>query len=97
MEKNVYNTNIKPADRLASVNEYYFSRKGKEVARMNAEGMNIISLAIGSPDMPPSPQTIETLCEQARRDDVHGYQPTVGIILQFGQKTFFCEFILNII
>ena len=79
MEKNVYNTNIKPADRLASVNEYYFSRKGKEVARMNAEGMNIISLAIGSPDMPPSPQTIETLCEQARRDDVHGYQPTVGI------------------
>ena len=79
MEKNVYNTNIKPADRLASVNEYYFSRKGKEVARMNAEGMNIISLAIGSPDMPPSPQTIETLCEQARRDDVHGYQPTMGI------------------
>ncbi len=79
MEKNVYNTNIKPADRLTSVNEYYFSRKGKEVARMNAEGMNIISLAIGSPDMPPSPQTIETLCEQARRDDVHGYQPTVGI------------------
>ena len=79
MEKNVYNTNIKPANRLASVNEYYFSRKGKEVARMNAEGMNIISLAIGSPDMPPSPQTIETLCEQARRDDVHGYQPTVGI------------------
>ena len=79
MEKNVYNTNIKPADRLASVNEYYFSRKGKEVARMNAEGMNIISLAIGSPDMPPSPQTIETLCEQAHRDDVHGYQPTVGI------------------
>ena len=79
MEKNVYNTNIKPANRLASVNEYYFSRKGKEVARMNAEGMNIISLAIGSPDMPPSPQTIETLCEQARLDDVHGYQPTVGI------------------
>ena len=79
MEKNVYNPNIKPADRLASVNEYYFSRKGKEVARMNAEGMDIISLAIGSPNMPPSPQTIETLCEQARRDDVHGYQPTVGI------------------
>lgn len=79
MEKNVYNPNIKPADRLASVNEYYFSTKGKEVARMNAEGMDIISLAIGSPDMPPSPQTIQTLCEQAQRDDVHGYQPTVGI------------------
>ena len=68
-----------PADRLASVSEYYFSRKLKEIAGLNAEGKNIISLAIGSPDMPPSKETIETLCEQARRDDVHGYQPTVGI------------------
>lgn len=68
-----------PANRLQSVQEYYFSRKGKEVARMNAEGMNIISLAIGSPDMPPSPETIEVLCEEARKPDSHGYQPTVGI------------------
>lgn len=79
MEDKLYNTNIKPAERLASVNEYYFSIKGKEVARMNAEGKDIISLAIGSPDMPPSPQTIETLCTQAQRNDVHGYQPTTGI------------------
>lgn len=79
MENKVYNTNIKPAERLSCVNEYYFSTKGKEVARMNAEGKNVISLAIGSPDMPPSAKTIQTLCEQAQRDDVHGYQPTVGI------------------
>ena len=79
MENKVYNTNIKPAERLSCVNEYYFSTKGKEVARMNAEGKNVISLAIGSPDMPPSARTIQTLCEQAQRDDVHGYQPTVGI------------------
>src|SRR5574344_1024941 len=71
--------NVKPADRLASVSEYYFSRKLKEIARLNAEGQNIISLAIGSPDMPPSKATVDTLCEQARRDDVHGYQPTMGI------------------
>lgn len=70
---------IRPAERLSAVSEYYFSRKGKEVARLNAQGMDIISLAIGSPDMPPSPQTIETLCEQARRPDAHGYQPTAGI------------------
>jgi len=70
---------IQPADRLSLVSEYYFSRKLKEVARLNAEGKDIISLAIGSPDMPPSPETIETLCEQARRPDTHGYQPTVGI------------------
>ena len=79
MESKVYNPYIKPADRLAHVNEYYFSTKGKEVARMNAEGKNVISLAIGSPDMPPSPETINTLCQQAQRPDVHGYQPTVGI------------------
>lgn len=46
---------------------------------MNAEGKDIISLAIGSPDMPPSPETIEVLCEQAKKDNTHGYQPTVGI------------------
>lgn len=79
MENKVYNPNIRPAERLSLVNEYYFSVKGKEVARMNAEGKDIISLAIGSPDMPPSQKTIETLCDNARRPDMHGYQPTVGI------------------
>ena len=70
---------IKPAERIATVQEYYFSRKGKEVAKMNAEGKDVISLAIGSPDMPPSEKTIEVLCEHAHRADAHGYQPTVGI------------------
>ncbi len=79
MQKENQPYKIQPADRLAEVSEYYFSRKLKEVARMNAEGKNVISLGIGSPDMPPSKETIEVLCENARRDDVHGYQPTVGI------------------
>ena len=74
MEKNVF----KPADRLSSVQEYYFSRKLKEVAQLNAEGKDIISLAIGSPDMPPSERTIEVLCEEARKANGHGYQPTIG-------------------
>lgn len=71
-------TQIKPAERLSLVKEYYFSRKLKEVAKMNAEGMDVISLAIGSPDMPPSKQTIDKLCEVARQDSAHGYQPTCG-------------------
>ena len=71
-------TNIQPAERLGLVQEYYFSRKLKEVAQLNAEGRDIISLAIGSPDMPPSDQTVERLCEVARRPDAHGYQPTMG-------------------
>ena len=74
-----YELNFRPADRLADVTEYYFSRKLKEVAAMNAEGKDIISLAIGSPDMPPSPETVETLCEEAQKPTAHGYQPTVGI------------------
>ena len=70
--------NIKPASRLDAVQEYYFSRKLKEVARLNAEGQDIISLAIGSPDLPPSPQTIDKLCEVAHDPSAHGYQPTMG-------------------
>ena len=70
---------FKPADRISLVQEYYFSKKLKEVARLNAEGKDIISLAIGSPDMPPSPATIQTLCDNAKKADAHGYQPTVGI------------------
>ena len=69
---------IQPADRLSSVSEYYFSRKLKEVAQLNAQGKDIISLAIGSPDMPPSEQTIEKLCEVAHDPSAHGYQPTMG-------------------
>ena len=69
---------IQPAERLSLVQEYYFSRKLKEVAQLNAEGKDIISLAIGSPDMPPSEQTIEKLCEVAREPNAHGYQPTQG-------------------
>lgn len=69
---------IQPADRVSAVQEYYFSRKLKEVAKLNAAGENIISLAIGSPDMPPSPQTINKLCEVAHQSNAHGYQPTMG-------------------
>ncbi|WP_321435893.1 aminotransferase class I/II-fold pyridoxal phosphate-dependent enzyme [uncultured Bacteroides sp.] len=76
-ENQVYN--IAPASRLSNVSEYYFSRKLKEVAKMNAEGKNVISLGIGSPDLPPSQATLQTMCEQTLRSDVHGYQPYVGI------------------
>lgn len=69
---------IKPADRLSQVTEYYFSRKLKEIERLNTEGKDIISLAIGSPDMPPSQATVDKLCEVARQAGAHGYQPTSG-------------------
>ena len=51
-----------PARRVESVSEYYFSRKRAEVARLRAEGHDIISIAIGGPDRPPHPDVIEALC-----------------------------------
>lgn len=76
-QKTTYN--IVPANRVNTVSEYYFSKKLKEVAEMNARGLNVISLGIGSPDKPPHAETIETLCRESRKDNTHGYQPYVGI------------------
>ena len=70
---------IHPADRVASVREYYLQRKMREVAQLNAAGADIISLGIGGPDMPPPQAAIDTLCSQARRPDTHGYQLASGL------------------
>lgn len=70
---------IQPAERLNSVTEYYFSGKLKEIASLKAAGKDIISLGIGSPDLPPSAATLRVLNEQSLRPDVHGYQPYNGL------------------
>lgn len=79
MQKENQNSKIKAAERLNGVSEYYFSRKLKEVAQMNAEGKDVISLGIGSPDLPPAESTVETLCKEAQRTNGHGYMPYTGI------------------
>lgn len=79
MQKDNKVCNITPAARVDSVQEYYFSKKLKEVAEMNAAGKNVINLGVGSPDLPPSEKTIQTLCEHAHNAGEHGYQPYVGI------------------
>lgn len=71
--------NIKPANRLNTVSEYYFSQKLREVAELNAAGKKVINLGIGNPDLPPSEETIAVLCAEARKPDTHGYQSYVGI------------------
>jgi hypothetical protein len=70
---------IPSANRLSQVEEYYFSKKLAEVRQMIARGLPVINLAIGNPDLPPSPETIAALCETAAKDDVHGYQPYRGL------------------
>ena len=71
--------NIIPAQRVTEVQEYYFSKKLKEVAQLNAQGADIISLGIGGPDRPPHKDVIDTLCAEAQVESNHSYQPYVGI------------------
>lgn len=71
--------NIQPADRVGNVKEYYFSKKLKEVAALNARGLDIISLGIGGPDLPPAESVVRTLCEQAQLPSTHSYQPCTGL------------------
>ncbi|MBO2010259.1 aminotransferase class I/II-fold pyridoxal phosphate-dependent enzyme [Siccationidurans soli] len=70
--------NISIASRLAHTGEYYFSRKLRELAALNAAGANIISLGIGSPDLPPHPSVIEALTQAAAQPNAHGYQSYQG-------------------
>lgn len=70
---------IGPARRVADVKEYYFSRKLREIAQLNAEGQDIISLGVGGPDRPPHQDVIETLCSESNKPDTHSYQPYVGL------------------
>lgn len=69
---------IQPAERLSDVQEYYFSKKLKEIRSLNADGKNIINLGIGSPDLAPSKATIDALVETAKKDNTHGYQSYTG-------------------
>lgn len=70
---------IEPAERIKGISEYYFSVKLAEIAQMNAEGKNVISLGVGAPDKMPSKETIETLSKTIVLPDVHAYQPYSGI------------------
>lgn len=70
---------ISPANRASKVEEYYFSRNNRRLDAMRKEGVDVINLGIGSPDMPPASAVVKTLAQAAERPDVHGYQPYVGI------------------
>ena len=66
---------INPAKRTESVQEYYFSRKLKEIAQMSG----VINLGIGSPDGMPPVEAVDALCESARQPGNHAYQSYVGL------------------
>ncbi len=71
--------NIQPSQRVQQIKEYYFSTKLKEIAALRNQGVDIISLGIGGPDLPPPAQVIETMTEAIHNPSNHGYQPHVGV------------------
>jgi aspartate/methionine/tyrosine aminotransferase len=70
---------MKTATRLEGIGEYYFSQKLREIAQLNANGKNIINLGIGSPDLPPHPDVISTLQQEASKPGNHAYQGYKGV------------------
>lgn len=66
------------AKRLDGINEYYFSQKLREIDAMNKDGKNVINLGIGSPDLPPHPEVIKVLQEEAAKPTTHAYQNYKG-------------------
>ncbi|MGE9312696.1 pyridoxal phosphate-dependent aminotransferase [Niabella sp. CJ426] len=66
------------AKRLQGVGEYYFSQKLREIDELNKQGKNIVNLGIGSPDLPPHPDVVRVLFEEAQKPNVHGYQNYKG-------------------
>jgi LL-diaminopimelate aminotransferase len=69
---------IKPAERLSSVNEYYFSNKLKEIEKLKESGLKVLNLGIGNPDLPPSEEALNILKETIDDKSNHGYQSYNG-------------------
>ncbi len=65
---------IKIADRLQQVEEYYFSKKLEEIRQMRAQGLEVLNLGIGSPDLPPAEGVVDELVASARNHHHHAYQ-----------------------
>ncbi len=70
----------KPASRIESLKPYFFHTLNQKIANLQANGMEIIRLDMGSPDMPPAPFIINALVDAAKEDNTHGYAPYGGTI-----------------
>jgi LL-diaminopimelate aminotransferase len=69
---------METSKRLDGIGEYYFSQKLREIDAMNKAGRQVINLGIGSPDMPPHPEVIETLNRESQKPNQHAYQSYKG-------------------
>jgi LL-diaminopimelate aminotransferase len=70
---------IQTAKRLESVQEYYFSKKLREVNQLISEGKPIINMGIGSPDLIPHPSVIDAIKNAMTDHKAHEYQSYQGL------------------
>ena len=85
--------NLQTADRLKQVQTYYFATKLKEVQELKSQGKPIISLAIGSPDLLPDREVLESLQRHASDFNAHGYQPYQGTVaLRKAMRNFYQKY-----
>ncbi|HID64108.1 MAG TPA: aminotransferase class I/II-fold pyridoxal phosphate-dependent enzyme [Anaerolineae bacterium] len=70
---------MQPAKRLSDLPPYLFAQLGQRIAELRAQGIDVIRLDIGSPDMPPDDEIIEALARSARQPDRHGYAGYYGL------------------
>lgn len=76
MNKN--NAFIPPAQRISTFEPYFFASLGKKITRLKSNGMDVIRIDMGSPDLPPANFIIEKLVDESRKSDTHGYSPIGG-------------------
>ncbi|MEQ8240253.1 MAG: aminotransferase class I/II-fold pyridoxal phosphate-dependent enzyme [Cyclobacteriaceae bacterium] len=70
---------IEAADRLTHVGEYFFSRKLKEIDILRQQGVDVINLGVGSPDLMPPELAIKAIEVASKGTENHGYQSYVGL------------------
>ena len=70
---------IRTAERLNTVQEYYFSKKLREVRGLMAEGKPIINMGIGSPDLTPSSEVLKAIQNSVHENGAHQYQSYQGL------------------
>lgn len=70
---------IEVANRLKKVEEYYFSKKLREVALLKSQGKPIINLGIGSPDLEPPFKATMLLRDSLDDEGANKYQSYQGL------------------
>lgn len=81
---------IKVAERLNHIEEYYFSKKLREVKKLEMDGKPIINMGIGSPDILPPKKISQSLQKSLNHKNAHRYQSYKGTdLLRESIKNFY--------